>query len=477
MSAHECEPEFQRKLDRKLIFSVLATGLLSFTGVVIETSMNVTFPVLMREFSITTSSVQWVTTAYLLMLALIIPLSSYLKKRFFLKYLFCTAILFFVVGTLLGALATSFSLLIFGRVLQGIGTGIALPLMVNIVLEQVPIRNMGMVMGIASLICAMAPAVGPAFGGIIVIFFGWRYIFVSLLPVLIIAFIMGVISIRQSSRLQNVSFDIRSYLLLSLSFICLISVFSFSETEAAGIGGVKLIFLAGILCLIGFLYSVRHTAEPLIHLQTFSYRPFSFSVLALLLCQFICLAIGFLIPNYAQLVSGLDAMTAGCILFPGCLLGALLNPVSGRILDRYGAKKPILTGNSLIFLAVGMFAFKMTETTSEMWILFYLCFAAGQGLAVGNTQTHGLKGLPAEYAADGTAVITTLQQLAGAMGTAVAAAIVAAAQAADLGNITDSTRAGAMNTWQLLFLLSGILWLCAFFSLKSQGVDNDRITG
>ena len=153
---------------------------MSFSGVVVETAMNVTFPSLMKEFQIGTSSVQWITTGYLLVLAVIIPTSSYLKKRFRMKSLFMTAIILFIIGTVLAAVTPVFSLLLLGRLIQGVGTGIALPLMFNITMEQVPEEKLGVMMGTASLITAMAPAVGPSLGGCIVNHFGWRIVFILL---------------------------------------------------------------------------------------------------------------------------------------------------------------------------------------------------------------------------------------------------------------------------------------------------------
>ena len=144
------ENNFERKLDLKLILSVIAAGLLSFTGVVVATSMNVTFPTLMKEFRVDTAMVQWITTGYLLVLSVIIPLSSFLKKRFRMKQLFVFAISIFMIGTILCMLAPTFALLLAGRLMQGVGTGIALPLMFNIVLEQAPLDKMGFMIGIVA---------------------------------------------------------------------------------------------------------------------------------------------------------------------------------------------------------------------------------------------------------------------------------------------------------------------------------------
>ena len=232
----------EKKIDAKLILSIVAAGIMSFSGVVVETAMNVTFPTLMKEFNIGTSTVQWITTGYLLVLACIIPASSYLKKRFTTKSLFVTAICLFIIGTVLAAAAPVFSLLLIGRLIQGIGTGIALPLMFNIVLEQVPEERLGLMMGIASLITAMAPAVGPSLGGLIVNNFGWRMIFIALLPLLVLSFLFGIFSIRQVTETQRTSFQIVDYLFLAAGFACFI--FATSTASKSGWASVPVLGLS-----------------------------------------------------------------------------------------------------------------------------------------------------------------------------------------------------------------------------------------
>ena len=330
----------EKKIDAKLILSIVAAGIMSFSGVVVETAMNVTFPTLMKEFNIDTATVQWITTGYLLVLACIIPASSYLKKRFTTKSLFVTAICLFIIGTVMAAAAPVFSLLLAGRLIQGIGTGIALPLMFNIVLEQVPEERLGLMMGIASLITAMAPAVGPSLGGLIVNNFGWRMIFIALLP--------------------------------------------------------------------------------------------------------------------------------------GCLAGAVLSPVSGRFLDRFGAQRPILFGNVCIIGALFCFSVFSGSLAAVPAIIFYLFFALGQGFSVGNSMTNGLSHLAPEKNPDGNAVINTLQQLAGAVGTSVVSTIVASAQAAS-SDMAAATREGSSYAFYLLAGLSVVMILCsvgAFVSARQIHREN-----
>jgi len=456
--------EFERKLDLKLILSVVAAGLMSFTGVVVSTSMNVTFPTLMAQFSVDTAAVQWITTGYLLVLSITIPLSSFLKKRFRMKQLFLFAVSVFIIATIMCMTAPDFLFLLLGRLLQGIGTGIALPLMFNIVLEQTPFEKMGFMMGIASLIAAIAPAVGPSFGGLVVNTLGWRMIFAFLLPLLLISLLLGIYAIRQSSATERISYDALGHLLLAVCFVCFI--YAINSAGRAGWISIRVaaLFLVSLASMFQFVYHAGKVDRPLINIRVFQKSKFTFSVLYLIMIQFICLGIGFIIPNYSQLVMGDNALTAGCILLPGCVIGAALNPFSGRLLDRRGAALPILIGAGSALISSLLFAVFIKSASTEALAGIYILFAVAQGFTVGNIMTNGLRSLPPQLNADGNAVFSTFQQLAGAMGTTVASTIIAAAQQNMPEDIAAGTRLGAQNAFILLFALTILM---AFFACKA----------
>ena len=458
--------EFERKLDLKLMLSIIATGLLSFTGVVIETAMNVTFPTLMKEFGVSLATVQWITTGYLLILAIVIPTSAFLKKKFRSKNLFIAASTIFLTGTVLGSISPNFSILLFGRLLQGMGTGIALPLMFNIVMEQAPKEKIGMMMGAATLVVAMAPAVGPSVGGMIVNDFGWRMIFTFLLPILILSLIFGVTSIRQSSLLEEHKFSWNLYFLLAASFTCFILASSFAGNLGWTDFLVIFLFAASAIFLFAFCKKSLQSSEPLIHLEVFKNFHFSLSVLGLLLLQFICLGIGFFIPNFAQIVLGENPFVAGCILLPGCFLGALLAPVSGKLLDKFGARKPILTG--CFFIILSAFCFNNFLTTADVLHLamIYVIFTLGQGFTSGNTMVSGLQRLANDFKADGNAIFNTLQQLAGAIGTAMVATVVSMPQSDFPNDLATATQIGSQNACLLLLALAIIQFICMFFATR-----------
>lgn len=465
---------FTRRLDAKLILSVVAAGIMSFSGVTVETAMNVTFPSLMEEFGIGTSTVQWMTTSYLLVLAAIVPTSSFLNRRFETKKVFIAAMCFYIAGILCGFTAQSFAMLLCGRILEGIGTGIALPLMLNIITEQAPLEMMGTMMGVGSLVTAMAPAVGPSVGGWLAETFGWRAIFAALLPILLVSFVLGIMSIRQSHEVSHEQFDFVGWVALALAFAALVFVVDLG----AGLGwlsptvlGLALAFVALLAVFIKRELSCDH---PLIHLSVFSERHFVLGIIAIVCLQFVVLGLSFLIPNYSQLVMGAGETEAGSILLPGCFVGAIMAPLSGRVLDRLGARRPILTGAVFAFAGVVLFAAFCNNLATMVAICFYVVFAFGQSLMVGNSITTSLTFLASDVKADGTAVISTLQQLSGAIGTSVSAAVVAAAQAGTVAGsdaYAAATQAGTVQAYVFLAVVAIVPFITMFFVTSSRNIN------
>ncbi len=383
------------KISLKVLLSVIAAGIMSFSGVVIETSMNITFPTLMNDFNINTSTVQWMTTMYLLIVSIVIPLSAILKRTFKTKSLFITANVLFIIGVLIDLIAPSFALLIIGRVIQGLGTGIALPLMFNIILEQVPSKKIGLMMGVGNLITAIAPAVGPTFGGIVVSSIGWRYIFLILLPILIISLLMGSFSIEQKSKPQHTKLDLPSLLLIVITFAGL--VYGFSSMGSGSILSLKVILpiIIGLIAVIVLYKRSVNINNPIVNLSILKNTKFSGHVIAFFILQFITLGMSFILPNYVQIVNNQSAFVAGLIVLPGAALGAVFAPLSGKIMDKVGAYKPILFGMFAGLAGLLLFTIFGTHLSNTMILVFYLVYMLCLGLSFGNIMTSGLSTLDA----------------------------------------------------------------------------------
>lgn len=440
------------KISLSTLLSVIAAGIMSFCGVVIETSMNITFPTLMKDFSVNTSTVQWMTTIYLLIVSIVVPLSAILNRSFKTKSLFVVGNLLFILGVVLDLCAPTFTILLLGRVVQGFGTGIALPLMFNIILDCVPKAKIGVMMGVGNLITAIAPAVGPTFGGIVVSSIGWRYIFAILLPILIISFFLGIFNIKQSREIHRSHLDIWSLLLIVITFLGL--VYGFSSMGSGSILSVKVILpiIIGLIAVIALYKRSVSIDEPIINLAVLRNARFSGHVIAFFILQFITLGLSFILPNYIQLVNHQSAFIAGLMVLPGAALGAVFAPLSGSLLDKYGAAKPITAG--LTFGIIGLILFMVlgTHLSSVMILVIYLIYMLCLGLTFGNLMTSGLSTLAKETTTDGNAVFNTIQQISGAISTSIVAAIVTISQ---LGtkNLAAGTATGSEHGFILLFIL------------------------
>lgn len=418
----------KEKIPKHVLAAIFATGILSFSGVIIETSMNIAFPTLMKEFDLTTNTVQWLTSIYLLTISIIVPLSANLKTRFKTKSLFIVTNLLYLSGLIIGACAPNFEFLLLGRIVEGLGTGIALPLMFNIIMEQVPKSRVGVMMGVGNMITGIAPALGPTFGGLVVTHLGWRWIFYIMIPFILISLVLGIVGIKQKSELREVKFDLLSIVLIAVFFIGMILGFSNLSTGnylALDCLGAILIALISLGLLI---YRSRKINDPILDLSLFKNKFFAAHAVGFFLIQIISLGNAFLLPNYIQLVNGNSALVAGLVVLPAGFAGAFLAPFGGGLLDRYGARSPILIGSSFMLLELLIFTI-FTSHLSNLLILFvYIFYMGGMGMTMGCVMTDALDHLEKSELTQGNAILNTLQEFAGAVGTSTTAAFVAFAQ-------------------------------------------------
>lgn len=449
----------------KILLAVLATGVMIFCGMVIETSMNIVFPTLMTEFHISTSTVQWMTTSYLLVVSIIVPISAYLKEQFKTKHLFVFAIVLFIIGVVIDAFAENFVLLIIGRIIQGIGTGVALPLMFNIIIDEVPSEKMGIMMAVGTLVTAIGPALGPTLGGIISDVLNWHFIFIFLLPILLIALVLGIYTIPQSRPLHKRAFDFIGFGFIPLLFGGFILALNQISTHGIVSWQFGTSLLIGLIGLLGFAHHSKRQKHPLLNLNIFKNRQFSAHIVSFLFIQMTLLGLGFLLPNFSQTVLGKSATVAALQLLLGAIIGAIFTLLSGKILDEFGANKPIKLGTIIILLALCLFAFNTSRLSNATIIIFYAIFMLGVGTALANIMTNGISLLASTNKADGNATFNVTQQFAGAIGTTVCSTIVALFQSGTPASAKyiATTQQGTKAGFTVLAVLTGlsclIMWL------------------
>lgn len=456
------------KVPVKLTLAVVAACLVSFCGLITETAVNIAFPAVMNAFGVSTKTVQWLTTGNLLIVAMITPLSAFLQKRFKLKQLFIFGTLCFFLGTVMAIFSPSFAFLLAARLIQGIGTGVGVPIAFCIILEQIPFEKVGTYMGYGALVSAAAPALGPTYGGIVNQTLGWRYIFVILIPVLIFTLILGISTIEEKHEPERVPVDFFGIILIMLTFLGLVygfaNIASFSENPILEIAS----FIIGLVALALFVKHCSKCENPLIDIRIFKNVSFTCHLVAFFLINAIMLGISFLLPNYLQVSLLCESMVAGFMLLPGAGLNAVMGPFSGAALDKIGAKIPIFIGTGLMTIGIVLFAAFGTKLNAVMIIAFYIIFGIGCGTAFGNTMTVGNLRLPVGQKAYGNTCFNTLMQFAGAVGTSVCAAFVASVQNRNNAMSYEmKTAVGSTYSFVFLLILALVCFILQVIGFKS----------
>lgn len=442
-------------VDPKIIWAIVGTGILAFTGILTETSMNVTFPELMKQFGISLSVVQWLTTAYLLMVSLVMTTSAFLKAKFNPRMIFMIAIIAFLIGDIVAILSHSFALLLVGRIIQGIGTGVITPLVFNIILENVPMSQIGKYMGFGTMILPLAPAFGPIFGGVVAYYLGWREIFLLVLPVAFLSLVITYKTIpTDHTRNDAFKFDYLSFALLAVAFTSFL--WALSQLEHGSVNVIMFgLFVLAVAAFAGFLYRSKHSNKQFLNLGIFKVKALRFAMLGYVTYMFTNLMVNFAVPTFVQLTLGASTMIAGFALMPGSLAGALLNPIYGRLYDTRGAKMPLLLGNFLFVVVMAVWSAMTLNATVISMTIFYLLMTLGRNLAFGTSMTAGLAQLSLPERADGNAIFNTAQQFAGAIGTTIASLLMRV-NPTDHASVAHQTAVGARNVF-LFMLVLGLL--------------------
>lgn len=449
-----------------LLLAVLATGIMSFAGVLIETAMNVTFPTLIEQFGISTGMVQWVTTIYLLVISIMVPFSNYLLKNFSIRKLFIVANLFFIAGLAIDLWSPSYSILLIGRLFQGLSTGIALPLMFHIILNFTPMHKRGTMMGVGTLTTSIAPAIGPTYGGIMTSTLSWHAIFLFLIPILVISLIIGLFAIPEMPVKKTGKLDLISLLGVALLFSGLLI---FLNQIGSLMGFVSL--AVGIVGLVIFYRQATRAKNPLVHITVLKNKVFVLFLCGFLVCQFLLLGISFVLPNFVQIVLGKDAFIAGLVMMPGAAVGALLAPISGRVLDNFGAKKPILFGLSLATIGWIVLTLLLRSPLLLGFVAGHVIYMIGIGFAYSNLMTTGMNLLTEEEYGDGNTLFNTLQQFSGAVATAIVATIINLAQQSQPDFIAATTTGSQLSLLFLLVLLLSVFVACLIHFRKTSALN------
>lgn len=464
-------PFYKNPVERNILMFVLMVG--AFVTILNQTLLNTALPALMEYFDITTAQAQWVTTLFMLVNGIMIPITAFLIGKFTTRQLFLLSMGLFAVGTIVSALAPIYAVLLAGRVLQAAGGGILMPLMQTILFAMFPRHKRGSAMGLFGLIIGFAPAIGPSLSGWIIDHAPWQALFWMMLPFALISMVIAYFLLKNVTERTNPALDIFSVVLSTLGFGGLLFGFSMAGTAGWGSATTLVPLVVGAVALVWFVTRQLHLDEPMLQLRVLRIPMFTLNTV-LGMIVFISMVGGMIIlPVYMQTMIGFTALESGLALLPGALIMGLMSPVTGRIFDRFGGKWLAVTGFALVTITGLLLSRLSTETTFAYIAAVNAVRMLGTSMVMMPVTTAALNQLPMRLVPHGTAVNNTLRQVAGSVGTAVLVTVMAMASRDPAEYGMEGLIHGANVSFLVASAISLIGLVGAFFIRNSHGSETD----
>ncbi|MCP2637864.1 DHA2 family efflux MFS transporter permease subunit [Microbacterium sp. HD4P20] len=454
----------------RVIWLLLAAA---FVAILNETTMGVAIPHLIDDLGITALAAQWLTTAFMLTMAVVIPITGFLLRRFTTRTMFVAAMGLFSTGTLIAFLAPGFPVLLIARVVQASGTAIMMPLLMTTLMTVVPAAIRGRMMGRVSIVISLAPAIGPTVAGAILNSFEWRWIFGMVLPIAIVALVVGARWIHNLGEPTRAPIDVLSVILSALGFGGL--VFGLSQLGGGGHGTgaeaaaasatstatLVIALVVGVVALGLFGWRqvrLQRNDDALLDLRVFRSANFSLSIGQMVIMSMAFFGAITVVPLYLQRVLEVDPLQTGLVVLPGALAMGLLGPVIGRIYDRRGTTVLLVPGAVITTAMLWFYTTFSTETPVLLVAAAQTVLSIGLALSFTPLFTASLASLQPKFYSYGSAIVGTAQQVAGAAGIALMFGVMSAATAAASANGAGDVASEAAGT-QAAFLVAAFLSL------------------
>ena len=361
-----------------LVINVLLVS--TFVVMLNETAMTVAIPHLMKALNVPASSAQWLTTAFLLTMAVVIPITGFMLQRINTRPIYILAMSIFSAGTLICALSPGLELLVFGRIIQAVGTAIMMPLLMTTVMTLVPPSSRGKTMGNISIVISVAPAIGPTISGVILSVLEWRWMFILVLPIAVGSLLLGAWRMQNVTEPRPAPLDVVSVVLSALGFGGL--VYGLSTLGEGGDAALPawVPLVLGVAALAVFVRRqtrLQRADRALLDLRTFRSRVFTMSTAVLAVSMMALFGTLIVLPIYLQTVHGLDPLGTGLLLLPGGLVKGLLAPFVGRVYDRSGPTVLLVPGSILLSASLWYLASTTGATPVPMVLLAHVVLSAG----------------------------------------------------------------------------------------------------
>ncbi|WP_046227904.1 MDR family MFS transporter [Paenibacillus dauci] len=455
----------QPKVNIKLIVGIMLAG--AFVAILNQTLLVTALPHIMKDLNIDATAAQWLTTIFMLVNGIMIPVTAYLIDKFNTRALFITSIGLFALGTLIAAISPNFGTLLVGRVVQAAGAGIIMPLMQTVFLVIFPKESRGAAMGMIGLVISFAPAIGPTLSGWIVDTFSWRDLFYIILPIALIDLVIAIFALKNVGQLRDPKLDVPSVILSTLGFGGLL--YGFSTASKGWADPVVIVTIAvGVVSLILFVTRQFKLKQPLLEFRVFQNRLFTISMIITVIVFTAMIGASTLLPLYIQNARHLTAMQSGLIVLPGAILMGIMSPITGRIFDKFGAKRIGIIGLLMLTIGTIPFAFLTDQTPVPFIVIMFALRMFGLSMVMMPVTTAGLNQLPVHLLSHASAMNNTLRQVGGSIGTAVLITIYtnASISATSAGQGADLSLIHGTNMAFLVASALSVLALIMMFFLK-----------
>ena len=416
----------------------------TFVTVLNQTVVTPAQPSIMAEMGIDASTVQWLTTGFTLVNAIMIPVTAYLTDKHSTKMLYLVSMGIFAVGSLMAGIAPDFAVLLIGRLLQAAGAGILMPMVMTVLMLTFPVERRGSAMGIFGIVIAFAPAIGPSVSGLVIDSFGWRVLFYAIAILIAAVVLISVFVLKKTEPLNPAAqLDKISVIMSTVGFGALL--YGFSTIGSVGINVADAaITLVGIVVLVLFFRRQLKMEQPMLNVRVLSNRRFLIGTVIGMIVQASLLAAGVLMPIYLQSYMGYSATVSGLVIMPGAILMGVLNPFAGRLFDKYGPRVLSIIGLAILTISTVGFA-TLTSTTDVVWLtILYTIRMASLSLVNMPITTWAMNALDNKLLNHGTSVNNTLRQVSGSLGTALLVSIDTFVTGAASGTM-DPVQAGILG--------------------------------
>lgn len=451
-------PGADEQLSRGALVTIGVLAVSVFVVFLSEMLLGVALPVLMEDLHVTASTGQWLTTAYALTMAVLIPTTGFAMQRFQVRTLFVLSMGTFTFGTALCAAAPGFEVLLLGRIVQAVGTAVMLPMLMSVSFRLVHVSKRGQVMAVVTAVGAVAPALGPAVSGVVVANMSWRWLLILMLPLAAAALAAGAWQMRNVTTPQPTHLDTPSLALTAIGFGALVYGLSSTGSEAADSAIVPfwVSLTIGAVGLAAFVVRQRRLQSrdaALLDMRIFAHRGFRRAAIVVSFMVTTAFGVSIILPTTLQGVMDVGALETGLLMVPGGAAIALVSALVGRLYAGAGARRLAIPG--ALMVCVALWSMSMMTAGTPLWtvLLLHLLLCSGQAFMWTATFTLALEALPDHLNAHGSAALSTIQQLAAAAGVAVLIAV--------MGSLPGLSSAAATDAAQNAFTVAGIISLGA----------------